>query len=112
MQLNLAYGQSGLTVNLPDATDVVEARFVPGLPDEAAAIRAALRNRLAPNRCGSGSSRGIKWSLPTATSPAPPQRARVAPSSWPNWPKPGLPGRTSPCSMPGRTASKPRPSCG
>ncbi len=46
MQVNLAYGQSGLMVNLPDATDVVEARFVPGLPDEAAAIRAALRQPL------------------------------------------------------------------
>jgi nickel-dependent lactate racemase len=43
MQVDLAYGRTGLTVELPDTTDVVAARFVPGLPNEAAAIRAALR---------------------------------------------------------------------
>ncbi|NJN99320.1 MAG: hypothetical protein HC875_37100, partial [Anaerolineales bacterium] len=42
MRVELAYGQTGLTVELPDATDLVAARFVPGLPDEAAALRAAL----------------------------------------------------------------------
>ncbi len=43
MQINLAYGQTGLTVNLPEMTDVIEAAPVPGLADEAAAIREALR---------------------------------------------------------------------
>lgn len=43
MQVELAYGQTGLTIELPDATDIVAARFVPGLPAEAAALRAALR---------------------------------------------------------------------
>ncbi len=43
MQVNLAYGQAGLLVNLPDTTDVLESRFVPGLVDEAAAILQALR---------------------------------------------------------------------
>jgi nickel-dependent lactate racemase len=42
MRVNLAYGKSGLTVNLPDATEVVEPTFVPGLADEPAALRAAL----------------------------------------------------------------------
>lgn len=46
MQVELAYGQTGLTVELPDTTDIVAARFVPGLPDEAAALRAALRQPL------------------------------------------------------------------
>ena len=44
MQVKLAYGHDGLTVNLPDSTYVVEPQFVPGLSDEAAAIREALRN--------------------------------------------------------------------
>ena len=44
MQINLAYGHSGLSVNLPDNTYIVEPTFVPGLPDEVAAIREALRN--------------------------------------------------------------------
>ncbi|MBE7473064.1 MAG: nickel-dependent lactate racemase [Anaerolineae bacterium] len=43
MRVDLAYGQTGLTVELPATADIVSARFVPGLPDEAAALRAALR---------------------------------------------------------------------
>ena len=43
MQVKLAYGRNGLTVNFPDSVEVVTSRFVPGLPDEAAAIRDALR---------------------------------------------------------------------
>jgi len=43
MQVELAYGRTGLTVELPNTTHIVASRFVPGLPDEAAAIREALR---------------------------------------------------------------------
>jgi len=45
MLVKLAYGDSGLEVNFPDyITDVVEPEYVPGLPDEPAAIQTALRN--------------------------------------------------------------------
>jgi hypothetical protein len=45
MKIDLAYGRTGLTVDLPaDRTTIVEPRFVPGLPDEADALREALRN--------------------------------------------------------------------
>lgn len=43
MNIHLAYGRDGLTVNLPEHADTLTARFVPGLPDEAAALRASLR---------------------------------------------------------------------
>ena len=45
MKITLAYGKTGLGIELPDAWDVtvVEPRFVPGLADEAAALRQALR---------------------------------------------------------------------
>jgi len=43
MQIKLAYGRNSLTVNLPDSAQVVTSHCVPGLPDEAAAIRDALR---------------------------------------------------------------------
>lgn len=43
MRINLAYGRTGLAVDMPDTTHIVSARFVPGLPDEAAALREALR---------------------------------------------------------------------
>ena len=43
MQVELAYGESHLTVEVPDDADLVLPRQTPGLSDEAAAIRAALR---------------------------------------------------------------------
>lgn len=44
--VHLAYGKRGLRVNLPDTVPVtvIEPRFVPGLPDEEAALREALRS--------------------------------------------------------------------
>ncbi len=43
-RVTLQYGRTGLVVDLPsDQVTVVEPRFVPGLPDEAAAFRAAVR---------------------------------------------------------------------
>jgi len=48
MKVKLAYGKEGLWVELPDHNvTVVEPRFVPGLPDEAEAIRSALREPIA-----------------------------------------------------------------
>ena len=47
MKVNLAYGRDGLTIDLPDTTDVVTARFVPGVPDERAALQDALRHPIA-----------------------------------------------------------------
>ncbi len=44
MKINLAYGKTGLEVELSDALDVtvIEPKFVPGLPDPEAALREAL----------------------------------------------------------------------
>ncbi|MFN8445347.1 MAG: nickel-dependent lactate racemase [Caldilineaceae bacterium] len=47
MKIELAYGRTGVTVDLPDRTDVITSRFTPGLPDEATAIRNALHNPIA-----------------------------------------------------------------
>lgn len=44
MRVKLAYGRAGLWVDLPDDAVVIEPRFVPGLPDERAAMRDALRS--------------------------------------------------------------------
>lgn len=45
MRVELAYGRTGLGVELPDGADVtvITPEYCPGLADEAAAIRAALR---------------------------------------------------------------------
>ena len=45
MKIKLAYGRDGLDICLPaDRTTVIEPEFVPGLPDEAGALRTALRD--------------------------------------------------------------------
>jgi len=46
MRIELAYGKTGLEIELPDewAVTVVEPRFVPGLTDSLAALQQALRN--------------------------------------------------------------------
>ena len=45
MRIKLDYGRNGLSVDLPDEfTTVIEPSYVPGLPDEAGALRDALRN--------------------------------------------------------------------
>jgi len=47
MQVRLAYGRDGLTVDFPDdGVEVIAPRFVAGLPDETAALRSALRDPL------------------------------------------------------------------
>ncbi|MEM7344777.1 MAG: nickel-dependent lactate racemase [Chloroflexota bacterium] len=43
MDIKLAYGRHDLSVSLPESTDVIDPRFVAGVPDEVAAIQAALR---------------------------------------------------------------------
>lgn len=42
MNITLSYGLTGLTIDLPVSADVLRPRHAAGLPDEAAAIRAAL----------------------------------------------------------------------
>ncbi len=44
MKITLAYGRTGLEVDLPASTDVLRASPVAGLADEPAALRAALRH--------------------------------------------------------------------
>ena len=45
MLIDLAYGRTGLTVDLPDdRTTVIEPTYVPGLPDQIGAVRDAVRN--------------------------------------------------------------------
>jgi nickel-dependent lactate racemase len=46
MQMTLAYGKTGLPVDLPDDSTVLRPAFVPGLPDEATAIQEALHRPL------------------------------------------------------------------
>ena len=43
MQVELAYGRTGLRVDLPAQTEVLTSRFIAGVGDEAAALRAALQ---------------------------------------------------------------------
>ena len=52
MRVHLQYGREGLDVEIPGDVTMVEPRFVPGLPDEAAAFRGAVRDPIeARPRC-------------------------------------------------------------
>ena len=45
MKIDLAYGKTGLAVDLPEErTTVIEPTYVPGLPDEEGALRTTIRN--------------------------------------------------------------------
>ena len=76
----LQYGQAGLELNLP-ATNitVVEPRFVPGIPDEAAAFREAMRNPMGrpPLRELVRASDRVAVVIPDHTRPLP--RERILP---------------------------------
>jgi len=75
MNMNLAYGRTGLEVELPDATDVtvVEPTYVPGLPDQAAALRRALQEPIAcpPLRELAGPAEQIGIAFSDITRPTP-----------------------------------------
>ncbi len=45
--VNLAYGRGSIPLEVPDEAEVIEPRSLPGLPDERAAVAAALRAPLA-----------------------------------------------------------------
>ena len=45
MQVDLAYGRTGLSVDLPaERTEVIEPTYVPGLPDQSGAVLNAIGN--------------------------------------------------------------------
>ena len=44
MNIKLMYGKTGLDIELPESTTVIEPQFIPGLPDENGAIISAIRN--------------------------------------------------------------------
>ena len=45
MRVDLAYGRTGLTIDLPEErTEVIEPTYVPGLPDQSGAVLNAIRN--------------------------------------------------------------------
>ena len=61
MLVKLAYGDSGLKVEFPDLiTDVVEPEYVPGLPDEPAAIQSAFE---ASTPVGIKKSKGCNFNM-------------------------------------------------
>lgn len=56
MEIDLAYGEQGLTLRLPERiarqTVVVEPRYLPGLPDQQGAIQSALREPIGASPLG------------------------------------------------------------
>jgi nickel-dependent lactate racemase len=44
MQIHLAYGRTGLDIDIPGPVEVISPQFVPGLPDERSGLQDALRH--------------------------------------------------------------------
>jgi nickel-dependent lactate racemase len=58
--VKLAYGRSGLTVELPASADVIEPRYPPPIADEVEAMRAALRQPIGSRPLGELVRRGAR----------------------------------------------------
>ena len=74
MKVDLAYGKTGLTVELPDdRTTVIEPTYLPALPDERGAIRNAIRNPIGkpPLRLMVGPRQTVAISVCDITRPMP-----------------------------------------
>ena len=66
MLVNLAYGRTGLEVELPDdLTTVIEPTYVPGLPDQEGPYATRSETPWAEGRLSGG------WSSPASRSPSP-----------------------------------------
>src|SRR5512136_187416 len=77
MHAQLQYGQYGLPIEIPsDNVHVIEPRFLPGLPDEAAEFQAAVRRPIAsaPLRELIRSSDQVALVVPDLTRPFPANR--------------------------------------
>src|SRR5262249_60399883 len=76
-RLRLAYGRSGLGVDVPTDADVLEPQQLKGVLDEAAVIRRALRDPIASEPLRRGGPRGaaVGVSVCDVTRPLPARRA-------------------------------------
>lgn len=76
MLVDLAYGKHGLKTELPDDTVVIEPKYLPGVPDEAGALREALRRPIGkpPLRELAGSGDSVALVVCDITRPAPSRR--------------------------------------
>ena len=80
MLVDLAYGKRGLQTELPDGAVVLEPRYLPGLPDEADALRRALRHPIGrpPLRDVAGPEDSVAIVVCDITRPAPSRRVLPA----------------------------------
>lgn len=77
MLIELAYGRSGLIVDLPEQiTTVIEPIYVPGLPDELGAVQSAIRNPIGtpPLKQMVSSTQTVAISVCDVTRPMPSER--------------------------------------
>lgn len=72
MEVRLAYGRDGLTVELPDGTEIIRPAWPPPLADEAGAVRAAVSGSISALIASSSSRRPrVAVVFPDLTRPMP-----------------------------------------
>ena len=80
MNVRLAYGRGGLSVDFPDdRTTVIEPTYVPGLPDQAGAILTAIRNPIGTDPLRQLVQRGQKVAISVCDVTRPMPSAAVLP---------------------------------
>ncbi len=82
--VQLAFGRGGLAADFPQDADVIEPRYLPGLADEAAALRQA-GSRSPVRRCASWSRAAQPSVSQCATSPVRFQLGACCRSCWKRW---------------------------
>jgi nickel-dependent lactate racemase len=71
VQVRLAYGRGGLTVDLPDGTEVIRPSWPASVPDEEATVRAAVSSHLREIVAAAPSRRRVAVVFPDLTRPMP-----------------------------------------
>ncbi len=105
VRVSLAYGRTGLDVDVPDDAVVVEPREQVALVDEWGAVRSALVVPDRPaHRFRTWSDPVPRWWWPSPTSPGPCPTPPCCRRCWPNWRRRGpVPTGWSWCAPPGPT---------
>ena len=89
MKIELSYGKTGLSVDVPFPADVIRPRPTAGCPMNRTPSAPRWPTQSVRRRWRIGLSPATGWWWPTPTSPAPPPTTACCRCCWPSWRPPG-----------------------